>query len=100
MVSGPKTARISAPQARLQATSPAGQLPAISPRTAEDRWLIGLLLTNARSQPGIVFGSTNTLDRKVSGKITIMLTPITDFSVRSSNPNMVQIQEKAKQNTI
>ncbi len=61
--------------------------------------MIGLLLTNTCSQPGIVFGSTKTLDRKVSGKITIMLTLITDFSVRSISPNIVQIHEKANENT-
>ena len=44
-------------------------------------------------------GSTKTLLRNVSGKITIMLTPITDFSVRSIRPNIVQIHEKANENT-
>ncbi len=63
------------------------------------RWVTGLLFTNACNQPGIVFGSTKTLLRKVSGKITIMLTPITDFSERSISPNIVQIQENANEKT-
>ena len=60
---------------------------------------MGLLFTNACSQPGMVVGSTKTLDRNVSGKITIMLTPITDFSVRSISPNIVQIHENANEKT-
>lgn len=64
------------------------------------RWVTGLLLTKAWSQPGIVLGSTKTLDRNVSGKITIMLTPMTDFSLRSISPNMVQIHENANEKTI
>src|SRR3954447_9590248 len=99
MVTGPKTAMNRPAHPSDQAISSAGQSPAINPRTAEDRWVIGLLLTKAWSQPGIVRGSTKTLDRKVSGKITIMLTPITDFSVRSSSPNIVQIHEKANEKT-
>ncbi len=46
----------------------------------------------------MVSGSTNTLLRNVSGKSTIMLTPMTDFSLRSSRPNIVQTQENANEN--
>src|SRR5690606_1419005 len=99
IVIGPTTSTNRPAQPSDQAISPAGQSPAITPRTAEARWVTGLLLTNAWSQPGMVEGSTTTLDRKVSGKITIMLTPITDFSVRSIRPNIVQIHEKANANS-
>ncbi|GAB2469920.1 hypothetical protein GCM10027162_76420 [Streptomyces incanus] len=61
--------------------------------------MTGLLSTKAWSRPGMVPGSTKTLDRKVSGKITVMLTPITDFSVRSINPDIVQIHENANAKT-
>ena len=47
---------------------PAVAVPPIRPRSAVTRWLTGLTSTKARSQPGIVRGSTKTLLAKVSGK--------------------------------
>src|SRR6478672_1627888 len=93
MVTAPNTMSSSPDQPSAQPMSAAGQLPAINSRTAVATWVTGLLLTKACSQPGIVEGSTKTLLRTASGKITSMLTPITDFAVRSSRPNIVQIQE-------
>src|SRR5688572_692400 len=100
MVRVPKTAVITTDATRTHPISPVSQLPSIIARTAATRCVTGLTSTNACSQPGIVVGCTNTLLRNVSGNSTSMLVPITDFSLRSSRPSHVQIQENANENTI
>src|ERR687893_63897 len=82
MVMGPKTATRSTDETSTQPISPAGTEPCIRPRTTVARWVIGLTSMTACNHPGIVFGSTKMLLTNVSGNITIMLTPATEFSVR------------------
>ena len=55
---------------------------------------IGLTFTNASSPLGSVSGSTNTLDRNVSGKIPMKPAFMTAFGVRSSSPSVVNTHEQ------
>ena len=79
---GPKTATRSTDETSTQPISPAGAEPCIRPRTTVARWVIGLTSTTAYNHPGIVFGSTKMLLTNISGNISIMLTPATEFGVR------------------
>ena len=58
--------------------------------------LIGLTLTNASSALGSVSGSTNTLDRNVSGKIAMKPAFMTAFGERRSSPSVVKTQREAE----
>jgi len=94
MVMGPKTATRSTDETSTQPISPAGTEPSIRPRTTVARWLIGLTSTTACIHPGIVFGSTKMLLTNVSGNITIMLTPATEFGVRRIRLSIVHSHDK------
>ena len=78
----------------------AAALPSISPRDASARIEIGLTLTNASSALGSVSGSTNTLLRKVSGKIAMNPAFMTALGERSSSPSVVNTHDRPKANTI
>src|SRR4051812_28674885 len=69
-------------------------LPSINPRDAVASVEIGLTLTKASSGPGSVVGSTNTLDRKVSGKIAMNPLFITALGLRSSRPSTEKTQDR------
>src|ERR671910_3102822 len=99
MVMGPKTATSSADETSTQPISPAGTEPCIRPRTTVARWVIGLTSTTACNHPGIVFGSTKMLLTNVSGNITIMLTPATEFGVRRIRLSIVHSHDRQNENT-
>src|ERR671910_223884 len=99
MVMGPKTATSSAEETSTQPISPAGTEPSIRPRTTVARWVIGLPSTTACIHPGIVFGSTKMLLPNVSGNNTRMLTPATEFGVRTIRLSIVHNHDRQNENT-
>src|SRR6266516_1841111 len=99
MLSGAKTATRATLHKRTHTTSPAWSEPFIRPRAAEARCVIGFTLTKARTHPGIVDGSTNTLLAKVNGNSTVMLICMTDSGVCSFRPRAVQTHDRLKENT-
>ena len=68
--------------------------PIISARTVLTRCEIGLTLTNACSQPGIVSVSTNVLLPKLSGSTSRNMIPCTAPGVRAIIPTNTEIQQK------
>ena len=60
---------------------------------------IGFTFTNASSTLGSVSGSTNALDRNVSGKMNMKPAFITALGERSSRPSVVNTQLTPNANT-
>ena len=56
----------------------------------------GLTSTKARSQPGMVAGSTMMLEAKTSGNISVKPSVITVIGVRISSPSTMKIQPTPK----
>ena len=76
----------------MTTSRPAGS-PSISRRDAVARSETGLTSTNPRSTDGSVAGSTNTLDRNVSGKMPMKPAFMTAFGDRSTSPSVVNTHE-------
>src|SRR5918994_7395462 len=99
MVSGAKTRTSPADETRTQPIWPAVAVPSMSRRSAVTRWLTGLPSTEARSQLGLVSGSTNTLLANVRGKTRSRLMLETALGVRTTRASAVQIQARLNENT-
>lgn len=69
------------------------------PRDASVRWVIGLTLTKACTQPGMVDSSTNTLLANVSGNSTVMLICMTLSGVCIFRPMIVHAHDRLNANT-
>ena len=71
-------------------------VPPMSPRIALVISDTGFTSTNARSQPGMVFGSTMMLDANTSGNMNVKPIVITVIGVRISRPSTMKIQPVPK----
>src|SRR6266511_3868413 len=93
---GANTAVRAAAASRTQPIWPAVAVPSISPRTAVTTWVIGLTPMNARSHPGMVRGSANTLLARVRGNMITRLTLETELGARSTKPSRVQTHDTGR----
>src|SRR5688572_27587769 len=78
--------------ARLSTISCILTVPSSSPRVAVTMWVTGFSATMTCSQPGIVAGSTYTLDANVSGMMTSQLSVSTVDGERTQSATAVKIQ--------
>src|SRR5918995_6065203 len=99
MVSGAKARTSPADASRTQPIWPTLAVPTMSRRSAVTWWLTGLPSTKARSQPGIVSGSTNALLANVRGETRSRLMLETALGVRTMSASAVQIQARLNENT-
>src|SRR5215203_4634562 len=97
--SGANTARIRpAVPSAMNASSATGP-PVSRPRTASVRWVTGLTLTHARSQPGIVSAEANMLEPNVNGNSAMKPIPCTEPASRETMPSQIEIQHRHQANT-
>ena len=81
---------------RHAAPAPRSRVPLMSPRIAVVISDTGFTSTNARSQPGMVSGSTMMLDANISGNMKVKPIVITVIGVRISRPSTMKIQPVPK----
>src|SRR5919109_2752201 len=98
LVSGAKRQSTATKAATTQPIWPAVAVPAMRPRSAATRWLIGLASTKGCSQPGIVRGSTKMLLANARGKTNNRLTFETALGVRRTSASAVQIHAMLNEN--
>lgn len=99
LVRGAKTAVSAAATASTGSTSAAPAVPAMSSREAVTTSETGLTSTNARSGPGSVAGSTNTLDRNVRANMNRKPAFMTAFGERSTSPSAENTHDRPKANS-
>src|SRR4051812_47896710 len=98
MVSGANTATRTAAVASTALICPASARPPAASRAAVTRCDTGFAATTARTQPGIVPGSTKVLLAMVSGNSTSSATVDTAFGERSTRPSQQNTHDSATAN--